>query len=93
MHRDRKSQVTVAVIVALGLCGLLNTGCDLLSTVTDAVSTINPCGTILACDPQEYQFITSGIDGPGINVEADPYCTNPPFCDASQDPIFGGLAP
>lgn len=51
----------------------------------------NPCGIVLNCDPQVFEFIRSGIDGPGV-TEADPFCVFPPFCTAAQDPLFGGLA-
>lgn len=54
------------------------------------VGQTNPCGLILNCDPRAYEFIRSGIDGPGVS-NADPFCTFPPFCTAAQDPIFGGL--
>lgn len=60
--------------------------------VGSVLNSFNPCGTIFNCDARLYQFVTSGIDGPGVRPEIDPFCTFPPFCDATQDPIFGGLA-
>ena len=75
---------------ALFQLGLLET-CN--SRLYEATRFVDPCGTILACDPQEYAFVTSGIDGPGVRPDIDPYCVYPPFCSATQDPIFGGLAP
>lgn len=66
-------------------------GCSPTAGLINAVSGFNPCGTILACDPREYQFITSGLDGPGVNPAVDPFCTFAPFCTADEDPIFGGL--
>lgn len=68
-------------------------GCDLVGLAAAAISSINPCGTILACDPRQYEFLTSGISGPGVRPDIDPYCTNPPFCAQEQDPIFGGISP
>lgn len=49
----------------------------------------NPCGTILNCDPTFYEFFSAGYDGPGVKPDVDPFCTYPPFCPATVDPIFG----
>ena len=54
------------------------------------VANINPCGTILNCDPVQYRFVTSGYDGPGADPDIDPACTYPPFCP--EDPFVGGYA-
>jgi hypothetical protein len=76
----------------------LSAGASLLqvgSCVGDALQVIgdtNPCGAILNCNPRAWEFVTSGIDGPGVRPEIDPFCTFAPFCNAAQDPIFGGLA-
>ena len=93
MHRTRGSFMTlVMMLAAVGACAVLG-GCDLLGTAANAISNINPCGTLLNCDPAAYAFAQSGIDGPGVRPDLDPFCTFPPFCDATADPIFGGLAP
>jgi hypothetical protein len=79
------------------LTGVLISGGTLLqvgSCVGSAiqfVGQVNPCGTILNCDPRVYDFARSGIDGPGVNPNQDPFCTFAPYCDESQDPIFGGI--
>lgn len=52
---------------------------------------LNPCGTILICDPLAYRFLTSGYEGPGVNYDIDPACTFPPYCPASVDPFLGTL--
>ena len=93
MHRIRRSLVTLVTTLAIGGTCLLSTGCDVLGLAWTGISSINPCGTILTCDPQAYEFYNSGIDGPGVRPDIDPFCTYSPFCDATQDPIFGGLAP
>lgn len=64
-------------------------GC--VSNIPNQLFQLNPCGTILSCDPAEYAFITAGYDGPGVNANVDPFCTFPPFCSAAVDPVFGGL--
>ncbi|MFO0837812.1 MAG: hypothetical protein U1D55_04750 [Phycisphaerae bacterium] len=74
-----------ATCLQLGPCGV--------EEFRQLVSNINPCGTILNCDPAAYLFAQSGIDGPGVSPDKDPFCTFPPFCTAAVDPIFGGLAP
>lgn len=51
---------------------------------------LNPCGSVLACDPVNYRFLTSGYEGPGIDVNIDPACTFPPFCGNDPFVNFGG---
>lgn len=65
--------ITAGVV---GTCFQLG-GCSPLSYIAN----INPCGTILECDPVQYEFITSGYEGPGARPDIDPFCTYPPFCD------------
>lgn len=48
------------------------------------VNNFNPCGTVLNCDPGEFDFVTSGYDGPGFDPDVDLTCTFPPFCG---DPV------
>lgn len=51
--------------------------------VGDAVSyvmNLNPCGTILNCDPYSYEY-TTNYDGPGVDIDFDPTCTWPPYCE------------
>jgi hypothetical protein len=59
---------------------LLQLGACQPKNVAQFVSTFNPCGTILNCDPIEYNFVASGYDGPGVDFDVDPTCTYPPFC-------------
>lgn len=54
-------------------------GCS-LGGAQNFLSQLNPCGTILVCDPVEFRFLTSGYRGPGANPDIDPACTFPPFC-------------
>lgn len=85
MQRSRRSLlITIAAVVSGGISMQL-------SCATSLFNGFNPCLTVLLCDPRAYQFVTSGIDGPGVVPEEDPFCTFPPFCTAAQDPIFGGL--
>jgi hypothetical protein len=92
MQRVPRAFVTfVTTLAAGGTCFQLG-GCDLLGFAAGAVSSINPCGTLLFCDPAQYEFANSGIDGPGVRPDIDPFCTYAPFC-GEEDPIFGGLAP
>jgi hypothetical protein len=95
MHRIRKSFVTLMMTLAAGGACFQFGGCDVLGLAAAAITSINPCGSLLNCDQREYEFLTSGISGPGVRPEIDPFCTFPPFCSLSplQDPIFGGLSP
>jgi hypothetical protein len=80
----RYLRITAFVAVA-GTC--FQSGCG---TVVRYISNINPCGTILVCDPVEYSFVRAGYEGPGANPEIDPACTYPPFCE--DDPFVSSLA-
>lgn len=93
MRRTRNSFVALMMTIAAGGTCLALGGCDVFGLAQSAVSSFNPCGTILACNGREYQFWTSGIDGPGVRPDIDPYCTFAPFCSAAtgNDPIFGGF--
>ncbi len=51
-------------------------------------SSFNPCGTVLNCNPQVFLFAREGIDGPGVRLDVDPFCSFPPFCNPQDDPIF-----
>jgi hypothetical protein len=62
-------------------------GCDAVRYVAG----LNPCLTILACDPAVYEFSRSGLDGTNFDANIDPFCSLPPFCSAEDDPIFGGI--
>ncbi len=61
--------------------------------VANLLTNFQPCGTILNCDPRVFGFARSGIDGPGLRPDVDPFCTFPPFCNAQQDPLFGFAGP
>lgn len=61
-------------------------GCS-FRDVNHFVGNINPCGTIIACDPTSYTFLTSGYQGPGVAPDIDPACTYPPYCDPNSDPF------
>lgn len=50
------------------------------------VNNLNPCGSILNCDPTLYEFATSGYDGPGFDPDVDLACTYPPYCDSAIVP-------
>jgi len=62
--------VIAGTCLQLGGCGFGDLG--------HFVANINPCGTILDCDPVQYQFITSGEPHTPACV-FPPYCANDPF--------------
>jgi len=91
MDADKMTKIVrVGILMAVGGACLQFSGC--FGGLTRLVNSINPCGTVLNCDPRVYQFVTSGIDSPGVRPDIDPFCTFAPFCTAQADPIFGGLA-
>jgi len=75
VNRRRNAIVTLAAIAAGSYIPVV--GCGDLGTY---LGRLNPCGTILVCDPVQYRFISSGYDGPGADPQVDPACTYPPFC-------------
>lgn len=79
MKKLYKRVVLAVSMIAAG--GVAHQGC--ISGVTNALGQVNPCGTILNCNPQFYNFIR-GVP--------DPFCNLPPFCSANDDPVYGGLA-
>ncbi len=81
----------LAALTAGGTSFVWINGCS-PQGLTNILSNFNPCTTIIACDATQFEFLTSGYEGPGVNVEIDPFCTYPPYCTAAEDPIFGGLA-
>lgn len=91
MYRVRKTLTALVISLATGGTCFQVGGCDLLGLAASGIARINPCTTILACDARGYQFLNSGIDGPGVRPSIDPLCTYPPFCAQAQDPIFGGI--
>jgi hypothetical protein len=65
-------------LLAAAAGAVLPAGCGDLGRF---VANFNPCGTILNCDPVQYEFIRSGYEGPGADPDIDPACTYPPYCD------------
>lgn len=77
---------TLRLVMALGVggVGLQFSGCG-PQDVGAYLANLNPCGTILVCDPVTYDFVRSGYKGPGADPDIDPACTYPPFC--ANDPF------
>ena len=77
----------------LALAAPLATGGMMLqvscSGAANLLGQVNPCGTILACDPLLYRLIAADIDSPGVRPEIDIFCSYPPFCPPDVDPILG----
>lgn len=84
--RIRSARRLLAAVSLGGVCLQIDT-CG----TAQFLAGFNPCGSVLNCDPRLYNFVRSGIDGPGGNYNIDPFCTFPPFCTVADDPIFGGL--
>jgi hypothetical protein len=81
MRNHHRSLLTLGWLIAAGTCFQLG-GCSSLGSY---IAKLNPCGTILNCDPVEYRFISSNYQGPGADPKVDPACTYPPFC--ADDPF------
>jgi len=81
-RHGRQLGLTTLVAVLAATCSQFG-GCS-LGGIARYVANFNPCGTILNCDPVEYQFIRSGYSGPGADPDVDLACTYPPFCGTSD---------
>ncbi len=93
MQRSR-SWRTTALIFASATAFQFG-GCGLDGALAFA-GNLNPCGTVLNCDPVEYAFLASGYEGPGVDFSVDPTCTFPPLCGPNAftpAPPAGGGAP
>jgi len=84
MRQWRKWQVGLWLLVAAAFMG--STG--QLGCVTAAVKNFNPCGTILNCDPYEWDIMM--LDGNFPDWDLDPTCTIPGGCGDGVYPYGGG---
>ena len=82
MRSQRIRLIQLATLVATASICFGTGGC---SGVGGYLSSFNPCGTILNCDATTYEWIAAGYEGPGVDVDVDPFCTYPPYCE--NDPI------
>ena len=70
----RQAALTASIVAAGGIvhqcspAGILN-----------VAGQINPCGTVLNCNPNFWNVFVRDIE--------DPFCTYPPFC-TQGDPLF-----
>lgn len=88
MHSFRKRTLRLAALLSVGGCCIAS-GCG----VGSFLGNLNPCGVIFACNPAEWEFLTSGYEGPGADPTVTPFCTYPPLCPDTVDPIAGGIWP
>lgn len=77
MRDNRRAQRIAAMATILSGTAFQFGGCG---NAVGFLRDFNPCGSVLACDPVTFRFLTSGYQGPGVDVEVDPSCTFPPFC-------------
>ena len=78
MHKRWMKWLRVSC-AALG-AGAIVPACG-VGSAAQFVARLNPCGTVLNCDPVAYQFIKSGYQGPGADPNVDLACTYPPYCN------------
>ena len=76
-------------VLLAGALGLLfeSGGCGLFE-IGRAIGRFNPCGTILACDPTTYEFLTSGYQGPGADPSRGIYFTTLPPYTTNNAPVI-----
>lgn len=88
MRRLQRNLIRTGFALGLGSICFQFGGC--FNIALSQLNQLNPCTTVLACDPTVFEFARSNTQ-PGVND--DPFCTVPPYCTTAQDPLFGGLAP
>jgi hypothetical protein len=85
MKRMTKIQAILRVSLAILFIGTtFQAGC--LGTL---MRNFNPCGTIIECDPLEYDYLAYGLPENAPDWDLDPTCTLPGFCGPVPFP-FGG---
>ena len=86
MNRLRRWQIALRIMLASSLMGtMFQAGC-----LGKVANNVNPCGTILDCDPLEWDLMFN--DYPDWNL--DPTCTIPGLCGGQWPPpgVDGGEA-
>jgi hypothetical protein len=92
MRPMRKRILALAATVLAG-GSLLQIGTCTPNNILSYVRGLNPCGSLLACDPVTYTFLTSGYQGPGIDADIDPACVYPPYCPGDPFVSTGTTTP
>ena len=81
MERNKKIQMAVFAALATSIVLLMGVSCEGLGS--KLVANVNPCGTILNCNPVEWDLLTT--DYPDWNK--DPTCTIPGKCGSIWPPV------
>ncbi len=72
-------------LATLSIGSLFGGGCSLVGNL---VKSINPCGTIIDCNPIEYDLLFRGVEAP--DFEACPISVFPQDCVGVYPPTGGG---
>jgi len=83
MRQWRKWQLGLWLLVAAAFLGSMSQ----LGCITAMAKNFNPCGTILVCDPYEWDLMMLGDNYPDWDL--DPTCTVPGGCGNGVFP-YGG---
>ena len=85
MRRMTKVRGCLRIMLAILFVGTtFQGGC--LGTI---MRNFNPCGTLIDCDPLEYDYLAYGLPENAPDWDVDPTCTLPGFCGPVPFP-FGG---
>ena len=89
MTRPKKLETAIRALIGIAAAGALF-GASCAGVSEKLVKNVNPCGTILNCDPVEYDLLFA--DYPDWDV--DPTCTIPSLCGGTfpYRPGAGGAA-
>lgn len=83
MKTNNVRRIALQLVLASSVCGASYsvTGC-----LSSAASNFNPCGTVLTCDPAEWDLMR--MDSSQPNYDYNPTCAIPGLFNCS-DPITG----
>lgn len=82
----RIKKYRIGVLAALILSSTLLLGVTCQGVGEKLVNNVNPCGTILNCNPAEYDLVTTDFP----DYDKDPTCTIPGQCGTVWPSLIGG---
>ena len=82
MNRLRRWQVALRLLLATAMAGTVFQ----LQCLGKVARNVNPCGTIVDCDPVEWDLMFHDFP----DWDLDPTCTIPGLCGGQWPPSSGG---
>ena len=87
MHSRNNWLTRFRILLMFLLCGHMLQG---LGCIANAAKWYNPCGTILVCEPLEWEYAVGNLDPYNPNFEECPLSVNPAECLGGAFPWLQG---